>query len=218
MKPTAPGREAALLDMAYLPNIQYLGKFLLYDTIVFCQGERYSKQTFRNRARLAAANGPLELVVPVRAGRGLRLPMAEALVDNSLPWWRNHWQSIVSAYRSSPFFEHFEDELRQILWARHERLIELDLALLQFLLRAFGIRKQPLFLDCPAHELPNWADCRPLFSPKEARQAPDPDFRQRPYAQVFAPRHGFLPGLSALDLLCNEGPDARDVLAQCLVP
>ena len=51
----------------------------------------------------------------------------------------------------------------------------------------------------------NFIDLRDAIRPK--RPLPDSEFDPRPYYQVRAARHGFLPNLSVLDLLFNEGPE-----------
>ena len=51
----------------------------------------------------------------------------------------------------------------------------------------------------------NFIDLRDAIRPK--RPLPDNEFDPRPYYQVRAARHGFLPNLSVLDLLFNEGPE-----------
>ena len=50
-----------------------------------------------------------------------------------------------------------------------------------------------------------FVDYRDAIRPKHP--LPDAEFEARPYYQVRAQRHGFLPNLSVLDLLFNEGPE-----------
>ena len=53
---------------------------------------------------------------------------------------------------------------------------------------------------------PAMADFREAIRPKHP--LPDPEFTPLPYYQVFGQKHGFLPNLSILDLLMNEGNES----------
>jgi hypothetical protein len=155
-----------------------------------------SKMGLRNRYRIAAANGPLWLTVPIAGGREQRSPVGEMRIDNRLPWQRTHWRSITSVYRRTAFFEHYEDSLQILFKTPFEKLVDFNLATISWGTKAFG---KPLVLveSVPA-------------------EVPFTDFRERmvdyktglelPYVQPFMERTGFLTGMSILDGLFCEGP------------
>jgi hypothetical protein len=167
--------------------------------------ESYAKQTLRNRCRIYSANGPLDLVIPVRHGAG-RL-ISSIMPDNSVAWQRQHWNALITAYRRSPFFEFYEHDLLPFYTGPSEFLTDLDMGLTRKLCELTGLActLQPTesYGDHPAT-----ADYRQRFKISKDPQL----FEQSPYLQVFNDKHGFVPNLSVLDLLFNLGPEAGSYL------
>lgn len=201
-----------LLSSFYFPNIQYMSKFLLDEEIIIEQFARYEKQSYRNRCTIAAANGKLDLVVPVSKPFGKRTILKDVLVDYDTKWQINHWRSIVSAYRTSPFFEIFEPELAPFFELNKKFLIDLNYQCLDFYRKA-------LDLNIPIEMSQNYfetggrfSDLRDSISPKAKKHSEDPQFASVEYYQVFREKNGFFENLSFLDLLFNEGPLAIDYL------
>ncbi|MBO4263485.1 MAG: WbqC family protein [Bacteroidales bacterium] len=164
--------------------------------------EHYGKQSWRNRCRILTAGGPMDLRVPVCHG-GSRL-ITEVRIDYATPWVRQTEYAIETAYDSSPFFAYYRDPLFALLEAKPERLWELNLSLIRFFCEKIGleVRVEPTkaFVP-PGADVPD--DWRERLHPKRPCLVP-----AKPYWQVFRERFGFVPGLSVLDLLCNEGPES----------
>jgi hypothetical protein len=144
----------------------------------------------------------------------LKTPIRDVTIDYSKPWRKIHWKSIESAYRLSPCFEFFEDALygfyekeiqKKFLLDWNTMLMEVILDLLQ-INGKFTLTSE--YTKAPAGQ----ADYRESIHPKGRLSMPDPNFQSIPYSQVFATKHGFLPNLSIIDLLFNEGGHAKDVL------
>lgn len=167
--------------------------------------ENYQKQSWRNRCCILTANGVESLNVPVvHSGGTFRHPIAEIEVDYGKPWLQHHKRAIDSAYMSSAFFEYYRDGLYSILNARPATLWELDSAILDFFIKAYRLPEYSLTTEYigpsedihPKHVDKIWAalesDASSSFS--------------RPYFQVFSHKFGFVPNLSVMDLLFNEGP------------
>jgi WbqC-like protein family len=214
---TMPGK--AMLSTSYLGPVQYYSKFLLHREIVVEQCENYQKQSYRNRCCIYGANGSQCLVIPVSKGIDRKTPIREVTIDYSKPWQKIHWKSIESAYRLSPCFEFFEDELSgfyakeshtKFLFDWNNRLTEVMLDLLKI---SANLTFTSVYEKTPA----DGADYRELIHPKKRLSRPDPHYNSIPYQQVFDSKYGFIPNLSIIDLLFNEGNHARDVLEEGII-
>ena len=185
-----------VLSTAWFPPAEFFA-LLAKNPVVYLEAcESYRKQTWRNRCRILTANGPMDLRVPV-VHDGARL-ITEVRVDWSTPWLRQNEYAIDSAYYSSPFFMYYRDELFALLDQRPETLWEMNLSIIDFFCRKIGIA--PQIIPTTDFVLSPEGDCRDLLSPKH----PGPE-TVRPYWQVFREKFGFVPGLSIMDLLFNEG-------------
>ena len=169
--------------------------------------ENFSKQTFRNRCTIYGANGPLNLIVPVEHRSGER-SINDKRISYHENWQKLHWKSLEAAYRSSPFFEYYEDGFRTVLMKRHKLLIELDLQLMSLILKILDIEVD-LSITSEYKEEFDGLDLREDFTPN-TNGADKGAFNH--YTQVFEDRHGFLPNLSIADLIFNQGPRSRDYL------
>ncbi|NJK85558.1 MAG: WbqC family protein [Bacteroidales bacterium] len=118
--------ESAILSTAYLPNLQYLSKFILFNRIYVEHFENYQKQSFRNRCVIYGANGPLTLVIPVKKNHGEKTMIKDIQIDYELSWQRQHWVSIHSAYKNSPYFDYYMDDLCPFYLKREKYLIDLN--------------------------------------------------------------------------------------------
>lgn len=205
---TAP---SALLSTAYFPPLSYLAQFLRFPEIVLEQWEHYQKGSYRNRARIATANGMLDLSVPLVKGKHQKMPIREVRVDYGQPWVKAHLDTLQSAYGKSPFYADYVVFLEPIFASRPLFLFDLNYAILEKLLKWWRI-PTPLSLSLaytPA-STPSYAhvDLRDALSPKPGRAgAAMPGVRAAAYPQVFEARHGFVGDLSALDLLFCTGPE-----------
>ena len=191
----------------------------LSPSIVYIEAcENYQKQSYRNRCRFYAADGVQALSFPiVHQGGTHKLPVSEIKVDYSTPWLQQHERAIVSAYRTSAYFEYYQDELFEILESRPERLIDLNMALLRFFIEKTGIkvdlrltedfmRDGILALSEGGHVACD--DLREVIHPKRPNTILHDLELEKPYFQVFSGKYGFKSDLSIMDLLFNEGPDS----------
>ena len=191
------------VSTAWFPPVGYFALLARYPSVYIEACESYRKQTWRNRCRILTANGPMDLRVPV-VHDGNRL-ITQIRIDWSTPWLRQNCYAIDSAYFSSPFFEHYRDELFDILERRRETLWDMNLDIIDFFCRKIGIAPRLLHtLDFVPVVEDDW---REALSPK--RPCP---LHVRPYWQVFRERFGFIDGLSVMDLLFNEGPESLSYL------
>lgn len=200
-----------LLPTAYLPSVAYLSILSRYSSVVIEQKETFPKQTFRNRATIATGNGPLMLHVPVARPHGNHSRTEDIMLSYHEPWHIRHWRAIVSAYSAAPYFLYYRDDLEAILLQPHTHLIELNHALLCYLLQKLHIECELTYSHDFIHPSP--PDLRISLVHKHSFPPQHPE-AFIPYPQVFDTRNGFLPNLSAIDLLFNLGPQARTMLTQ----
>lgn len=180
--------------------------------------ENYQKQSWRNRCRILTSNGPENLNVPVVHENGtFALPIREIRVEYTTPWVQRTERAIESAYSSSPFFIYYKDELFAILDSHPATLWELNRRLIDFFCTKIGIAPQIIETTdycVPATVIPNpegvkeSSDYRTMIHPKRPNTILWDLGLERPYWQVFKDKFGFVPGLSIMDLLFNEGPES----------
>ena len=139
-----------LLGIAYFPPVSYFA--LIAEGMSISSGggivpaevyieacENYQKQSWRNRCRYYAADGPQYLNFPIVHEGTHELPIREIKVDYSTPWLLRTERAIASAYESSAYFDYYKDELFGILESRPGTLFELDLEIIRFFLRKTGV-------------------------------------------------------------------------------
>ena len=211
-----------LLTTAYFPPIEYLaaianecsfnpGMTEVEPAVVYIEAcEHYVKQSWRNRCRFYAADGAQTLNFPVRH-EDFGKPISQMRIDWKTDWLTRHERAIISAYRTSPYFEYYQDELFAILDSRPELMLDFNTQILRFFLRKTGIPADIRFtseweaVTIEGHKV---TDLREAIHPKRPNSILKDLGLERPYWQVFSPKHGFIPGLSIMDLLFNEGPDS----------
>ena len=213
-------KTAVLLSSAYLAPIQYFTKLVGYERIYIEYCESYLKQSYRNRTVILAANGPLQLSIPVADGPRAKGPIRDLKLSYDQPWQQMHWRGISSAYNSSPFFEYYADDLAPFF---HEKkwkfLIDFNAELQNAVLKAINHNVVIQYMEnyYPQGEVPaSFDDFRYSIHPKPLKQGSDQHFFPSPYTQVFNEKWGFVPNLSILDLLFNEGPETINYLRLCI--
>ena len=218
---------AKLLSTAYFPPISYFaamaeemsglidrkdggGSCELSPSVVYIEAcENYQKQSYRNRCRFYAADGVQALSFPViHEGGTYKHPVKDIKIDYSTPWLQQHKRAIVSAYRTSAYFEYYPDELFEILDSMPEKLIDLNMALLKFFIEKIGLKVDLRMTEEYSQAGAGCDDLRESIHPKRPDTILEDLELEKPYFQVFAPKHGFKSNLSIMDLLFNEGPDS----------
>lgn len=208
--------NSVLLSSAYLGPVQYYTKLISYDTVLVEQYESYHKQTYRNRCMILAANGPIVLTIPILGGPGAKGLMKDIQLTYDHNWQHLHWRSILSAYKNSPFFDYYADDLAPFYNNRKWKyLIDFNTEIQEVIFDAINIKPAVTFTESylKSEDVPSGIkDFRYSIHPKKQNQEPDEDFEPLPYSQVFREKNSFIPNLSILDLLLNEGPETVSVL------
>ena len=201
---------STILPLAYLPSVEYF-THLLRGGCVVDLGEHFVKRSERNRARILASDGVMELTVHVRNANRPRQPVRDVRLDYSKRWQHQHWMSILSAYRNSPYFDHYRDRFEPFYNREFTFLADWNIALLETVTGILGTPPALRFSDSYIEADTDDRDLRPAFEPLRA------DGRTTAggvYEQVFADRFPFVPNLSVIDLLFCEGPAAKAFLTQ----
>ena len=197
----------ALLSSAYFGPVQWYQKLHRYNKCIIEQYDNYTKQTYRNRCIIAASDGPLALTVPVkRSDKGKQL-MRDTLISDHGEWRKQHWNAITSAYGQSPYFKYYADSLRPFFLRRYKFLIDMNTEITRAVCSLIGIQPDIMlsenYVDASDADVDDFRDA---INPKHP--ASDPTFSPLPYYQVHARKDRFLPNMSIIDLLMNEGPEA----------
>ncbi|MGL5957077.1 MAG: WbqC family protein [Phocaeicola sp.] len=199
------------LSTAYFPPTHYFAKMLNAEQIFIEAHEHFVKQTYRSRCQIATANGALNLTVPVQKTSGQKKPIRDTRIDYSEDWQRQHWRTFVAAYKSSPFFEYYADDFLPFFEQKESFLFDLNLKITNCIVETLQITTPLLLTEAYNKHLSIEEDFRNTISPKQAIKTHKQD-EATTYYQCFSDRNGFLPNLSILDLLFNEGNNARTLL------
>jgi len=191
-----------LLPISYLGPVAYYSAILQSEEIFIETKEHFIKQSFRNRCTIMGSNGSQTLTIPKERKSSDKTLISDISISNQDNWQKLHWQSIVSAYNSSPFFEYYKDELLSFYNTEHKNLFDFNLKLSKTILRFLQVEKE---LN---------------FTSKFQKESNRLDFRsskfilknQEEYQQVFCEKYSFIPNLSILDVLFNLGPETTSYL------
>lgn len=222
-----------LLSSFYFGSVEHHALLARNARVIIDTGEHYVRQSYRTRTGIIGPNGKQELSVQIVHDHGRKMPMRDVRLSYAESWPQQHVHAIRSAYGQTPWFIHYIDDIEQVLLKRYDRLVDLQCATIELGMRWLGIHTRLLVpekyveVDVPSevHALrsqiglpedssmengPWCIDLRDSFHPK--KPLPDGIAPVPTYPQVFADRHGFVPRLGIIDLVCNCGPEARRYL------
>jgi hypothetical protein len=201
--------EYVMMDLHYLPSLEYFAALLKYDYVYIEAYEYFQKQSYRNRCYIRAANKVDMLSVPVLDGRR-KVLIRDIRIDYQQGWLKDHWRAITSAYGKSPFFEYYAPYFEQIFFKKHTFLYDLNWELLTKCLDLLQIRSKIKSTSLYAKDPDlKYVDLRSGIHPKK-NYLNNKIYRALPYVQNFGSE--FVPNLSIVDLLFCQGVDARQYL------
>jgi hypothetical protein len=223
----------AIHQPQYLPWVPYFDKADQADVFVYLDNVSYQKNGVQNRNQIKSSSGAIWLTVPVRAGLGT--PIREVRIAGA-EWRKKHLRSIAENYARAAYVERFHAGLKPILERDWDRLADLDIEVIEWMLGELGVtcrrvRASELEAAGTGEELVI-AICKQLgateyLSGRGAAEYQNPrrfeecgirlryqSCRAVEYAQCHA-NVGFLPDLSALDLILNCGPQSCATMRAC---
>ncbi|MDX2174551.1 MAG: WbqC family protein [Bacteroidota bacterium] len=201
-----------LLSTAYWPNLHYFFYVLNAESIFIEKHEHYQKQSFRNRTQILSANGILNLSIPVVNNNKQIITDIEICYKEN--WQKNHWRAITSAYKNSPYFEFFEEDIYPFYITQFKYLFEYNFLQLQLILKLLKRPKSIYFSDSYEITTEKKLDFRNLIHPKinvENDESVATAINTN-YYQTFSSKFNFTPNLSILDVLFNMGLDTLKIL------
>ncbi|MBQ1908931.1 MAG: WbqC family protein [Bacteroidaceae bacterium] len=182
--------ETLVLPTAYLPPISYFRAAMRHDCVQLEACEHYVKQTLRNRCWIDSPAGRLPLTIPVEKTVG-KVAIRDVRISDHGNWRHQHWNALVSSYHQTPFFEYYADDFAPFYERKYTFLLDFNEQLLQLVAKEIDVSLSTVrtshYVGCTA-----W----------------DGQGEVKPYYQIFASQHGFLPDLSIVDLLFNMGNES----------
>ena len=189
----------SVFQTAYFPSLAYV-RAVAYDAVPVIEiHEHFIKQSIRTRCEILTANGVLQLNVPILHEAGNKQVLKDCLIDNSKNWRKDHWRAIESAYANAPHFEHYIYDLKLIYSQKPNSILELNSIIWAWLAACLGFETQltysSTYLGKSRSDKKEW-----LGRTEKVTQS---------YRQLFDSKDMFVPNLSILDGLFNEGPLLR---------
>jgi len=222
----------SILQPSYLPWLGFFDQMHQADSFVFLDDVQFTRRDWRNRNKIRTKNGWSWLTVPVLQKSRFTQLLKETRIDNSVPWRRKHSEAIRSHYAKAPYFDLYFPALESVYNKRWDFLLDLCYETLRILQQALGIRvsllkasemgieaikKEKILALCrtlkASHYLSGDAGvdylCQEDFDPLgivlEMQNYRHPSYHQR-YPD-------FVPYLSVIDLLFNEGEHSLAILS-----
>ncbi len=207
-----------LIESQYLPPIPTIALMLGIGAVELEKQEHYQKRSYRNRCKIATANGINTLSIPLKKGKNERMNIAEVQISNEENWQKQHWKTISSAYGNAPFFEHYEADFRPLFEQKANLLFSFNLSLLKTIIDILELGIQVDFSTVYRRiPLENSLDFRNIIKPQLKDNDEIPQYKSIQYHQVFEEKAGFIPGLSILDLVFCCGPQTILILQQSFI-
>jgi hypothetical protein len=195
-----------LIHPGYFPSISHFVAIAQSDLVTFEMDDNFQKQTNRNRMYIYSPNGIQLLNIPIKHSKEAHQKTKDVRLEKAFDWQKQHFKSLEAAYRTSPFFEYFEDDIAPIFQKKHTFLMDLNLETMSVVSKCLGLEFDYNETEEYFREVTDKIDLRGLINGKKDTTVFEP------YTQVFVEKHGYLNNLSILDLLFNEGRYALDYL------
>ncbi len=196
----------------YFGSISQYAVIAQSDSIIFENEDNYQKQTYRSRNYIYGANGKLLLTIPIKHTgdkQNNKQLYKDVKIENEFKWQLLHWKSIESAYRTSPFFEYYEDEMIHLFEKRKNFLLDFNYECMEVIQDCLQLDISYTKTLTYQKEVETVIDLRTLVNAKKEKQ-----YELSSYIQVFSNKYGFISNLSILDLLFNEGTNALTYLEE----
>ncbi|OGN90491.1 MAG: hypothetical protein A2Z70_01090 [Chloroflexi bacterium RBG_13_48_17] len=223
--------KISIMQPTYLPWLGYFELIDRSDTFVFFDDVQFEPKSWHQRNRLKGPNGEQMLTVPVLTAGKRYQKICEAEIDNKQQWAVKHIRSIEFNYSKTPFFNNYIKPLKEIYEKEWVKLVDLNLALVSFLMGQLKIttpvicssalkiessddrRVIDICKKLGAEELYDAAGARALLNlglfQEEGIRLTFQDYKHPAYRQL----HGsFIPYLSVIDLLFNEGERSLEII------
>ena len=196
----------SILLPTYFPSLLFW-KIILKNNFFWMKNSYYKKQTLRNRMFIHGANGKLMLSIPIRhSGINQKRFYDDVSIDSSSDWKKNHFKSIKIAYQSSPYFEFYEEDLKNFYQVETSKLYNFNLKSVELVLK---------WLDMGTNNRTIDFNIEIYKQSKNIKEIDNREIKKKSnikYIQTFEDKNGFIDGLSILDMIFNCGPKTKDYI------
>ena len=196
-----------LINPNYFPNIHQFTQIIKADNIIFEVSDNYQKQTFRNRTYIYGANGKLGLFIPVIHTHKKRELFKDVKISYESNWMDLHLKSLQSAYRSSPYFEYFEDDLIKLYSEKEKFLVDFNIKCFKLISNLLDLDLDFKISNEYLEKTSDIIDLRDLSNARKQKK-----IETLKYIQVFESKHGYINNLSILDLIFSEGKNSVSLM------
>lgn len=219
----------------YLPWLGYFDKIAGSDLFVYLDKVQYKPREFQNRNRIRTKDGVIWLTVPVACKGRHKQGICDAAIDNEFPWQRQHLNSFKAWYGKAPFFKEYFPFFEGVYSEDWKRLSDLNIHIIKYILEKLAIDTPVRFeseLDVRTESTDRIIDiCKAVGADAYLSGAGGKAYLEEDkfggaginltyqkfvhpvYRQQFmADEKDFLPFMSIVDLLFNEGPRSREIL------
>ena len=222
------GKKIAILQSNYIPWKGYFDLINQVDEFILFDDVQYTKNDWRNRNILKTRHGLQWLTIPV-----LQKKLAQSIKETKIAdmrWAKKHWKSITASYAKTPYFQAYKEFFEDLYLNTAEHYLSIvNYRFLAALCSILNIK--PLISYSTDYnlvagkterivDLCNQSGANEYVSGPAARNYLDENlFRQEniklsyinysgypEYPQMFG---AFEHGVSILDLVFNEGPNAH---------
>ncbi len=224
-------RTVGILQPSYLPWLGFFEQMNRCDIFVYYDDVQFEKGSWRNRNRIKTPEGPQWLTVPVTI-KGQGFPsIKDVRINKVVPWAKKHVRAIIQNYSKAPFFDAYAASLFSLLERDWEFLIDLNLAILDWMIDQLGIQTKTVLsseLGIPGARVErlvgiikrcggdvfyegqagrSYIDVEEFE--KEGITVMFQDYRHPEYPQLHG---GFVSHLSVIDLILNCGPESLGII------
>ena len=208
--------QVAIMPIQYFPTVEYLTKFIQFKTILIESCDNYQKGSYRNRCYIATSLGAIPLSIPLKKGKNNQQKIRDVAISYDMSWQKQHWQSIKTAYGSAPFWIYYAPIFEKFYQKEYPFLFDFNYEILACILSILKIKKEINLSITSTYEAQNTClpDRQAEFGVdfRNAFDLKNNTFVGQKYSQVFEDKVGFLPNLSALDLVMCCGNQSMEVL------
>lgn len=221
-----------ILQPGYLPWLGFFEQLASCDIFVLYDDVQYDKNGWRNRNRVKTATGAQWLTVPVHVKFGEHPLVKDVIIDNKQHWRKKHLRSLQLNYGKAPYYQNYRAIFEETYAREWLNLVELDVHFIKRLADALRIDTGKIVLSSSLHitgdTIPRLIKiCQHFKADVFYEGAAGKDYlNEEAFSEagikleyqnyrhpVYRQLHGeFLPYLSVLDLLFNEGPNSLSIL------
>jgi hypothetical protein len=226
--------KGTILQPTYLPWIGYFEMIDSTDIYIVFDHVQFEKKSWQQRNKIKTSNGVIWLSVPIkREKRETRICDIKISYDHGNPL-EKHWRTITLVYKKAPYFNEYRSIFEKIYSKEYNHLSDLNVAIIKKICNVLGIKTKIVLSSMlnlndknmgkteKVVNLCKKVDITHLYDAKGAKEFIDDSifhkegisitfqhFEHPVYKQLWG---NFIPYLSVIDLLFNEGDKSLDII------